>query len=73
MIIHVCLIITIVFSIVGFINNYKNKEKTYLYIYSSIFIVSTGLLIYISKINKVKIKVKVKVKTKHLKSIKMIK
>ena len=47
MIIHVCLIITIVFSIVGFIYNYKNKEKTYLYVYSSIFIVSTGLLIYI--------------------------
>ena len=46
MIIHVCLIITIVFSIVGFIYNYKNKEKTYLYVYSSIFIVSTGLLIF---------------------------
>ncbi len=47
MIIYICLIITIVFSIVGFVYNYKNNEKTYLYIYSSIFIVSTGLLIYI--------------------------
>lgn len=47
MIIHICLLITIVFSIVGFVYNYKNNEKTYLYIYSSIFIVSTGLLIYI--------------------------
>ena len=47
MIIHICLIITIVFSIIGFIYNYKNNQKTYLYIYSGIFIVSISLLIYI--------------------------
>jgi hypothetical protein len=46
MIICVSLIISIVFSIVGFIYNYKNNEKTYLYIYSGIFIISTGLLIF---------------------------
>jgi len=47
MIIYICLIIIIVFSIVGFVYNYKNNEKTYLYIYSGIFIVSTGIIIYI--------------------------
>lgn len=57
MIIHICLLITIVFSIVGFIYNYKNNEKTYLYIYSCIFIVSTGLLIfYLLKKTKTKTK-----------------
>lgn len=58
MIIHICLIITIVFSIIGFIYNYKNNQKTYLYTYSGIFIVSISLLIYILAKAKAKAKSK---------------